>query len=192
MAWDRAGLDVFADSHVERIVIRDGRAVGVVVDGEELRAERVILAAGALGTPAILWRPDRPGCRAAPAGHRGPRGPARGRRGTGQPAAHRRVPGPQAGWENEGASTGQIVLRTTSSGAHRRENDMYYAMANRFDLAHHFPELRKDADGSIVFGVMAVARRAHSRAGASPCRRRTRPYRPASTWDTCPTSRTTR
>ncbi|MGN9840617.1 hypothetical protein ACTMTI_21090 [Nonomuraea sp. H19] len=36
-------------------------------------------------------------------------------------------------------------------------------MVNRFDLAHHFPELRKDADGSIVFGVMAVARRARSR-----------------------------
>src|SRR5260221_9577381 len=70
---------------------------------------------------------------------------------------------PKPGRETEGASTGQVVLRTTSSGPDRRANDMYYAMVNRFDLAHHFPELRKDADGSIVFGVMAVARRAHSR-----------------------------
>src|SRR5260221_2368566 len=75
---------------------------------------------------------------------------------------------PKPGRETEGASTGQVVLRTTSSGPDRRANDMYYAMVNRFDLAHHFPELRKDADGSIVFGVMAVAPRAHSRRSVNP------------------------
>lgn len=126
---DRAGLDVFADSHVERIVIRDGRAVGVVVDGEELRAERVILAAGAagaVGTSAILWRPGSarlPSC---------------------------------AGWASRSA--------WTCPGP-----------------AHHFPELRKDADGSIVFGAwrwpgaLTRARERHPTVGGPV---RTAPHRP--------------
>ncbi|HEX8093528.1 GMC family oxidoreductase [Jatrophihabitans sp.] len=163
-AQDRAGLEVFPDTCVDRIVIRDGRAVGVIVDGEEVSADRVILAAGAVWTPTILWRSgigpadelrrlgidvrvDRPGVGAGLID---------------QPRIGVFVT-PKPGRDNYGASTGQIVLRTTSSGSDARANDMYYAMVNRFDLAHHFPELRKGADGSIVYGVMAVARRAHSR-----------------------------
>lgn len=164
--WPAAGrpnLDVRSGARVERVLIRDGCAVGVVVDGEELRAERVVLAAGAVHTPALLWRSgvgpadelrrlgidvrlDRPGV---------------GANLTDQPRIGV-FSTPKPGQENAGASTGQIVLRTTSD-TQRRENDMYYAMVNRFDLAHHFPALKNDTDSSIVYGVMAVARRANSR-----------------------------
>jgi len=167
-AQGRPNLDLFTGARVDRIVIDDGRAVGVIVDGEEVRAGRVILAAGAVWTPALLWRSgigpaeelrrlgidvrmDRPGVGAGL---------------TDQPRIGVFL-SPKPGRENEGAPTGQIVLRTTSSGPRSRDNDMHYAMVNRFDLAHHFPELRKDADSSIVYGVMAVARRAHSRGSAT-------------------------
>ncbi|WNM26899.1 GMC family oxidoreductase N-terminal domain-containing protein [Demequina capsici] len=43
---------------VDRIVIEDGRAVGVEVDGGEeiIPADLVILSAGAYGSPEVLWR----------------------------------------------------------------------------------------------------------------------------------------
>ncbi|HEX5504196.1 MAG TPA: GMC family oxidoreductase, partial [Thermomicrobiales bacterium] len=57
---DQANLTVVGDALVERVVIEGGRAVGVeaVVGGERVRvaAERVVLAAGAYGSPAILLR----------------------------------------------------------------------------------------------------------------------------------------
>ncbi|MFF4214497.1 GMC family oxidoreductase [Streptomyces sp. NPDC001796] len=163
-ARHRPNLRVIPGALVDRVVIRDGRAVGVVVDGTELSGRRVILAAGAIGSPAVLWRSgvgpadalrrlgikvhsDRPGVGAGL---------------TDQPRIGVFLT-PKPGAENEGKSTGQIVLRTTSSQPDHRFNDMYYAMVNRFDLTHHFPELRKVAGARTVFGVMAVARRAHSR-----------------------------
>ena len=58
-ARSRRNLEVVTGAHVTRVLVEDGRAVGVVVrrDGadETLRAERgVVLAAGAYGTPQIL------------------------------------------------------------------------------------------------------------------------------------------
>jgi choline dehydrogenase len=57
---ERGRLIVAGDSPAERVIIRDGRAVGVAVrDGErvaEIGASRVVLSAGAYGSPAILLR----------------------------------------------------------------------------------------------------------------------------------------
>jgi choline dehydrogenase-like flavoprotein len=60
------GVEVFADCHVERVSMRGKRAVGLrgYVVGEDgrpgppftVRARRVVLAAGAIQTPAILLR----------------------------------------------------------------------------------------------------------------------------------------
>ncbi|MGA4846736.1 GMC family oxidoreductase [Streptomyces sp. G5(2025)] len=163
-AQGRPNLEIIPDCQVDRVLVRDQRAVGVVVDGEELRAGRVILAAGAIGSPALLWRSGV--------------GPADELRRLGI-GVHADLPGvgagltdqprigvfltPRSGTAGEGAPTGQIVLRTTSSGSTSRFNDMYYAMVNRFDLTHHFPKLREVAGARSVFGVMAVARRPHSR-----------------------------
>jgi choline dehydrogenase len=56
----RDRLIVVGDAPVERVIVRGGRAVGVAVrDGQrlaEIRASRVVLSAGAYGTPAILLR----------------------------------------------------------------------------------------------------------------------------------------
>ena len=57
---DRRELTIVADATVERVLIANGRAVGVRarVDRQprELRADLVVLAAGAYGTPEILLR----------------------------------------------------------------------------------------------------------------------------------------
>ncbi|HEX6521301.1 MAG TPA: GMC family oxidoreductase N-terminal domain-containing protein [Streptosporangiaceae bacterium] len=163
-AQTRENLKILPDTSVDRVAFEGSRAVGVVasVAGgayQTIRARRVILAAGAIGSPAILLRSGI--------------GPAEHLRALGIPV-HGDLPGvgagltdqprigvfltPKPGNENYGKSTGQIVLRTTSS----RFNDMYYAMVNRFDLTHHFPELRVNG-AQAVFGVMVVLRRQYSR-----------------------------
>ena len=57
---DRRGLTIVADATVERVLMANGRAFGVHarVAGQpgELRADLVVLAAGAYGTPEILLR----------------------------------------------------------------------------------------------------------------------------------------
>ena len=58
---DRPNLTVVGDALVERVVLDDGRAVAVeaILDGERVRiaARRIVLAAGAYGSPAILLAP---------------------------------------------------------------------------------------------------------------------------------------
>lgn len=54
---EASNLRILTDAEVHSVIIDDGRAVGVRLgDGSELRADEVILAAGALGSPAILLR----------------------------------------------------------------------------------------------------------------------------------------
>jgi choline dehydrogenase len=61
-ARSRANLRIVTGSEVQRVVLRDGRAVGVEVlraDGTRLlvkAAKEVILAAGVIGSPAVLER----------------------------------------------------------------------------------------------------------------------------------------
>ncbi len=63
-ARTRENLMIRADSPVRRIVLDRRRAVGVVLDdGTEIGADRVVLAAGAIHTPALMLRSgvDTPG-----------------------------------------------------------------------------------------------------------------------------------
>ncbi|HYN31269.1 MAG TPA: GMC family oxidoreductase [Ilumatobacteraceae bacterium] len=63
-ARTRPNLAVRVDVTVERVVLDGRRAVGVVLStGEEISAERVVLSAGAIRTPALLLRSgfDTPG-----------------------------------------------------------------------------------------------------------------------------------
>ncbi|GAY08109.1 choline dehydrogenase [Pseudonocardia sp. N23] len=61
-ARGRPNLTVRAGAHVDRVLVEDGRATGVLLAGgsgegsTEIRAGRVTLAAGALATPVILLR----------------------------------------------------------------------------------------------------------------------------------------
>lgn len=167
-ARGRPNLTVIARTTVNRVLLREGRVQGVeLADGSVVRGRRVILAAGAVGSPAVLLRSGV--------------GPEDELRELGIDV-HAVLPGvgaglvdqprigvfmvPKPGAENFGASTGQIVLRTTSRGSAQktaRTNDMYYAAVNHFDLTHHFPQLRETVGADRVFGVMAVARRPSSR-----------------------------
>jgi choline dehydrogenase-like flavoprotein len=55
-ARGRPNLTIRANALVDRVVLEDGRAIGAVVDGDVLHADVVVLAAGAIGSPAILLR----------------------------------------------------------------------------------------------------------------------------------------
>ena len=54
--WARGLLELRADSPVDRVVIEGGRATGVEVGGDTIRAETVVVACGALNTPQVLRR----------------------------------------------------------------------------------------------------------------------------------------
>ena len=53
---EAAGARTWANVRVERLVLRDRRAVGVVTSQGELGADHVWVCAGAIGTPALLQR----------------------------------------------------------------------------------------------------------------------------------------
>jgi choline dehydrogenase len=56
-ARGRENLRILPDALVDRVLIEQGRAVGVrLADGRVVRAHRVVLAAGTYGSPAILLR----------------------------------------------------------------------------------------------------------------------------------------
>ena len=55
-ARSRRNLTIMAGTLVERVVVEDDRAVGVVAAGRELRANVVVVSAGAYGSPGILLR----------------------------------------------------------------------------------------------------------------------------------------
>ena len=60
----RPNLEVVSDVHVDRVVFDGRRAIGVVTaEGAQLDADRVVVCAGAIHTPAILLRSgvDTPG-----------------------------------------------------------------------------------------------------------------------------------
>jgi choline dehydrogenase len=57
-ARSRTNLTIRAGSLAERVVLDGSRAIGAVVDGEEVRAEVVVISAGTVGSPRILLRSD--------------------------------------------------------------------------------------------------------------------------------------
>ncbi|HWM20501.1 MAG TPA: GMC oxidoreductase [Ilumatobacteraceae bacterium] len=60
----RPNLDVVSDVHVDRVVFDGRRAIGVTTaDGVQLAADRVVVSAGAIHSPAVLLRSgvDTPG-----------------------------------------------------------------------------------------------------------------------------------
>ena len=53
----RANLEIVADVEIDRVIVTDGVATGVVtVDGREFAGREIVLTAGAYGSPAILMR----------------------------------------------------------------------------------------------------------------------------------------
>jgi choline dehydrogenase len=57
-ARDRPNLTILADTLADRVLLDKGRAVGVATSAGELRAQTIVLAAGAYGSPGILLRSE--------------------------------------------------------------------------------------------------------------------------------------
>ncbi|MFE2865292.1 GMC family oxidoreductase [Embleya sp. NPDC059259] len=56
-ARDRPNLTVRGDAHVRRVLLTGGRATGIeLADGERVYAGRVVLSAGVVQNPLLLWR----------------------------------------------------------------------------------------------------------------------------------------
>src|ERR671938_100739 len=55
-ARGRENLTVLGDTLVDRVLVEDGRATGALAGGRELEAEKVVVSAGAYGSPGILLR----------------------------------------------------------------------------------------------------------------------------------------
>ncbi len=55
-ARGRENLTILADTLVDRVLLEDSHAVGAVAGGRELRADVVVVSAGAYGSPGILLR----------------------------------------------------------------------------------------------------------------------------------------
>jgi choline dehydrogenase-like flavoprotein len=55
-ARGRENLTILAETLVDRILLDDGRAVGVVAGGRELHADVVVVSASAYGSPGVLLR----------------------------------------------------------------------------------------------------------------------------------------
>jgi choline dehydrogenase len=164
---DRSNLEIRSATMVDRVVFDGARAVGVMAMAaggsyELVEGRRVILAAGAVASPAILLRSGI--------------GPAEDLRRLGVDVRadlagvganlvdHQRTGAflvPQPGATDPAKAFLQEILRTTSPVT-GEFNDLQYYMVNHFDLAH-FPELQMLAGTTEILGVMVVAQRPGSR-----------------------------
>ncbi|MFY1636746.1 GMC family oxidoreductase [Solwaraspora sp. WMMB335] len=166
-ARGRANLTVYSGAQVNRVLFNGAQARGVEVTTptggvEEIHARTVVLAAGAVGSPAILMRSgigpgadlrrlgidvllDRPGVGGTLIDH--PR--------TGVFMV------PKPGTFNLEDAFLQTIVRTTAPGS-TEFNDLQYYMINHFDLTL-FPELQMLAAAKTIFGVMVVHQRPQSR-----------------------------
>jgi choline dehydrogenase len=166
-ARTRQNLSIVADTVVNRVLFDGDRACGVeLLAGSavhHLYGRRVILAAGALNSPAIL---QRSGIGAAGDLRRLGIEVRSDRPGVGAGLVDQPRVGvfltPRPGEENFGQPTAQVVMRTTSSTDGRR-NDLYYGMVSHFDLNRQFTGLLPYAESARVLCVMAVVRQAHAR-----------------------------
>lgn len=132
-ARDRANLTVWGDCHVARLVVERGRVVGLVTaDGRLVRAGQVVLAAGVVQNPLLLWRSGI--------------GPADGVRALGLDVVHElpavggnltdhlvisyRAPVDPAA-APDGAPTLQTIARATAPGSDRRHDIQLTPVARR-------------------------------------------------------------
>ncbi|MCF2533639.1 GMC family oxidoreductase [Yinghuangia soli] len=132
-ARGRANVAIWGDCHVERLTVANGRVIGVeTADGRKVSAGQVVLAAGVVQNPLLLWRSGI-----------GPAGPIRA---LGVPVIHElpaiggnltdhlvisyRAPvHPDAA--PDGAPTLQTLARATAPGSSRRHDLQLTPVARR-------------------------------------------------------------
>ncbi|GAA2753544.1 MULTISPECIES: GMC family oxidoreductase [Kitasatospora] len=163
----RANLTIHSGVLVDRVLFEGNRAVGVLAAAnggapEEIRARRVVLAAGATNSPTILMRSgigpaedlrrlgidvlaDRPGVGGNLIDH-----PRSGIFMRPKPGAIERTD-----------PFLQTMVRTTAKGSDHF-NDLQYYMVNHFDLTL-FPDLQMLSGANVILGVMVVDQKCESR-----------------------------
>jgi choline dehydrogenase len=166
-ARDRENLVIRSGVRVNRVLFSSGQARAVEVtkpEGgtEEISARHIVLAAGAVNSPAILLRSGI-----------GPAGDLRrlgidlllDREGVGTSLSDHPRTGvfmvPKPGTFDAGDAFLQSMARVTAPGS-TEFNDLQYYMINHFDLTL-FPELQMLAAAKVIFGVMVVHQRPESR-----------------------------
>lgn len=168
-ARGRENLTVAAGTLVDRVLVEDGRAAGVVLaTGETIRAGSTVLCGGSVSTPLILLRSgvgaaddlarigvdqvaDLPGVGRGLADH-----PRTGAFMSARPDS----------WRDTDAFL-QTILRTDSAAAPAGScapefNDLQYYLLGHFEL-DLFPELRMLAGADTILGVMVVHQQPRSR-----------------------------
>jgi choline dehydrogenase len=145
----RDRLTVLAGTLVDRVLLAGDRAVGVQTSAGELRSERVILSAGAYGSPGILLRSDVGPQRGLPVGeglldHVGV--------GLGFEATAR-LQQETAAFERDGPlSMAQVTVEARSSACEEGVCDLYL-----------FPAVDPAVDGVYEISVAAFAMKPRSR-----------------------------
>jgi choline dehydrogenase len=166
-ARGRENLTILPNTLISRVIFEGSRAVGVEIQTgngarEEIAARRVILAAGAIGSPTILMRSGI-----------GPAGQLRtlgidtrsdlagvGANLIDHPRTGAFMAAKADSWQ-PGDPFLQSILRTTAPGS-EKFNDLQYYMVGHFDLAL-FPELKMLAGAPVILGVMVVHQQPESR-----------------------------
>jgi len=163
----RPNLEIAAQTTIDRVVFEGSMATGVMASRagapfELIAGRRVILAAGAVGSPMVLMRSGV--------------GPAEDLRRLGIDCRadlagvganlidHQRTGAflvPQPGAYDPAQAFLQEILRTTAPGS-AEFNDLQYYMVNYFEL-DHFPELQMLAGATAILGIMLVSQRPRSR-----------------------------
>ncbi|QIS19605.1 mycofactocin dehydrogenase MftG [Nocardia terpenica] len=166
-ARTRPNLTIAADCLVDRVLFDGDRARGVRLSRaggpvEEVRGGRIVLAAGAVGSPMILMRSG-----IGPAGELRRHdievrvdSPGVG----GNLIDHPRTGvfmSPAEGTVDTSEAFLQTILRTTAPRSDE-VNDLQYYMVNHFDL-NLFPELYMLSGVPVIVGIMLVVQRPHSR-----------------------------
>lgn len=160
---ERANLTVIPGATVRRVTFEGDRATGVeTTSGRSVTARRVILAAGAINSPATLLRS---GIGAADDLKALGIDVVRDLPGVGQNLIDHPRSGifivPSDGTLDLELPFLQGILRTTSPGSPTL-NDMQYYMVNHFSL-EPFPHLRKLSEATWINGVMVCHQRPKSR-----------------------------
>ncbi|WIM92812.1 GMC family oxidoreductase N-terminal domain-containing protein [Actinoplanes oblitus] len=166
-ARGRDNLEILPDSTVDRVLFDGRRATGVqVVTGGRTRTisgDRIILSAGAIGTPAILLRSG-----IGPADTLGRLGvpTVAELRGVGQnlldhPACLVTVE-PQPGVIDPKDPVCQTLLRYTAPGSAERD-DMQMYLYSRIDLSGYATDLLEDAGNRFAFMLSVGIERPRSR-----------------------------
>jgi len=158
----RPNLTVQAQTTVNRVVFEGGKAVGVEVfptaggtGTTTLRAGNVVLSAGSIGSPAILWRS---GVGPAAALSRLGVKTVVDSPGVGSNLSDHPIVGvslaPKPGVCDMVNPVCQVILKYTASGS-EDFNDMQLYMFSQIDITTFAKEIQQVVDGTMVFMVPA-------------------------------------